>query len=169
MVPDGMAVKVFCAGYDDLPHLSPAKPGNAMANLEDMSTFDAAIVGWGSFSHLTSRESRVRALKAFAKSTKGPIVVSFLSFRPSANTTRLETAAVPSREFQSRSWQCLFRIHRFLSRDAHEARIVDIAHQSGLKIVHLNTDGRDTNWPHAVLLAGDDSVVLGSSNVEETW
>jgi hypothetical protein len=55
MVSEGMDVKVFCAGYDDLPHLSPAKPGHSMANLEDMSTFDAAIVGWGSFSHLTSR------------------------------------------------------------------------------------------------------------------
>jgi SAM-dependent methyltransferase len=83
MVSEGMAVKVFCAGYDDLPRLSPAKPGNSMANLEDMSTFDAAIIGWGSFSHLTSKESRVRTLKAFARAAKGPIVVSFLSFRSS--------------------------------------------------------------------------------------
>jgi hypothetical protein len=85
MVSEEMDVEVFCAGYDDLPHLSPARTGNSMANLEDMSTLgDAAIVGWGSFSHLTSKESRVRALKAFAKAAKGHIVVSFLSFRPSA-------------------------------------------------------------------------------------
>ena len=86
MVSEGMDVKVFCAGYDDLPHLSPVRPGDSIANLEDMSTFDAAIVGWGSFSHLTSKESRVRGLKAFAKAAKGPIVVSSFHSDPVPKT-----------------------------------------------------------------------------------
>jgi SAM-dependent methyltransferase len=157
MVCEAMAVEVFRAGYDDLPHLSPAKPGNSMANLEDMSTFDAAIVGWGSFSHLTSKESRVRALKAFAKASKGPIVVSFLSFRPSAKDI---PPASKLRRFLhgnfNREAGNAFSVYIGFYHEMHEAEMIDIAHQSGLKIVHLNTDGRDTNWPHAVLMAGDD-------------
>ena len=155
MVSEGMDVKVFCAGYDDLPHLSPAKPGNSMANLEDMSTFDAAIVGWGSFSHLTSKESRVRTLKAFAKATKGPIVVSFLSFRPNAKDTPPTSKL---RRFLpgnfNREAGNAFSVYIGFYHEMHEAEMIDIAHQSGLKIVHLNTDGRDTNWPHAVLMPG---------------
>jgi hypothetical protein len=159
MVAEGIDVKVFCASYDDLPHLSPAKPGHSMANLEDMSTFDAAIVGWGSFSHLTSEESRVRTLKAFAKATKGPIVVSFLSFRPTA-----KDIPPPSklRRFLpgkfNREAGNAFSVYIGFYHEMHEAEIIDIAHQSGLKIVHLNTDGRDTNWPHAVLMRANDPV-----------
>jgi hypothetical protein len=159
MVSEGMAVEVFRAGYDDLPHLSPAKPGNSTANLDDMRTFDAAIVGWGSFSHLTSKESRVRALKAFAKATKGPIVVSFLSFRPNAKDTR---PSLKLRRFLpgnfNREAGNAFSVYIGFYHEMHEAEIMDIAHQSGLKIVHLNTDGRDTNWPHVVLMASDNPV-----------
>jgi hypothetical protein len=159
MVSEGMDIKVFRAGYDDLPHLSPAKPGNSMANLEEMSTFDAAIVGWGSFSHLTSKESRVRALKAFAKAAKGPIVVSFLSFRPSAKDI---PPASKLRRFLpgnfNREAGNAFSIYIGFYHEMHEAEMIDIARQSGLKIVHLNTDGRDTNWPHAVLMAGNDPI-----------
>ena len=132
-----------------------------------MSTFDAAIVGWGSFSHLTNKESRVRALKAFAKATKGPIVVSFLSFRPSAKDI---PPAPKLRRFVpgnfNREAGNAFSVYIGFYHEMHEAEMIDIAHQSGLKIVHLNTDERDTNWPHAVLMAGDDPVAKGSSEVE---
>jgi SAM-dependent methyltransferase len=155
MVSEGMDIKVFCAGYDDLPHLSPVKLGNSMANLEDMNTFDAAIVGWGSFSHLTNKESRVRTLKTFAKATKGPIVISFLSFRPNA-----KDIPPPSklRRFLpgnfNREVGNAFSVYIGFYHEMHEAEIIDIAHQAGLNMVHLSTDGRDTNWPHAVLMPG---------------
>ena len=160
MVSEGIDVKVFRAGYDDLPHLSPAKPGDSMANLEDMNTFDAAIVGWGSFLHLTSKESRVRTLKAFAKATKGPIVVSFLSFRPTAKDI---PPASKLRRFIpgnfNREAGNAFSVYIGFYHEMHEAEIIEIANQSGLKMVHLNTDGRDTNWPHAVLMSGGDDPV----------
>ena len=160
LLSEGMAVKVFCASYDDLPQLSPARPGGSMTNLENMSTFDAAIVGWGSFSHLTSRESRVRTLKVFAKATKGPIVVSFLSFRPSGKdippTSKLRRFLPGSFNREAGN---AFSVYIGFYHEMHEAEIIDIAQQSGLKIVHLNTDGRDTNWPHAVLIASDNRIV----------
>ena len=170
VVSEGMNIKVFRAGYDDLPHLSPAKPGDSMANLEDMSTFDAAIVGWGSFSHLTSKESRVRALKAFAKATKGPIVVSFLSFRPNAKDIPppSKLARFLPGNFNREAGNA-FSVYIGFYHEMHEAEMIDIAHQSGLKIVHLNTDGRDTNWPHAVLMADDDPVAERRRNIVKKY
>ena len=35
----------------------------------------------------------------------------------------------------------------------NEAELKEIARKSGLKVIYLNGDYRDTNWPHAVLVA----------------
>lgn len=147
---EGAKVEVFQASYEDLPQLTAIKPEQTDANLEDMKPFDAAIIGWGSFSHLRTQESRVQTLKAFANATQGPIIVSFLSFGGGATHSRLRRW-LPG-QFNQDSGNS-FSAYIGFYHEMNEAEMTAISTQAQLKIIYLNTDGRDTNWPHAVLMS----------------
>src|SRR5262249_35221340 len=72
--------RVYRASYEDMPRLFPARPKEPCGSLEAEPEFDAAILGWGSYSHLRTDEQRIRTLSSFARHVRGPILVSFYQF-----------------------------------------------------------------------------------------
>src|SRR5947207_3909412 len=78
-IPDGCLIGANHAGYEAMPHLESATPGGPKIDLETLCPFDAAILGWSSYSHLRSQQLRIQALRSFARVTEGPILVSFFA------------------------------------------------------------------------------------------
>lgn len=126
-------VRAFRAGYADLPRLFPAGPTGAGADVGDLGPFAVAVMGWGSFSHLPTRDARLSALKSVGAATTGPILVSFLAFGgPDEGADNFSIFVgyyhtVSAREFEG------------------------LAREAGLDVVALNTDETDSTWPHAIL------------------
>ena len=147
-------IKIYRARYEDMPDLFPARPDASSVMLEAGPSFDAAVLGWGSYSHLRTEAQRIRALSSFRRYVHGPILLSF--------SKSLDT---PSPMGRSR-----FTVKKWLKRDSndffsvysgftHAVRVAELeaaARQSGLKIIHLN-EGRtvDALSPHAVLVPMD--------------
>jgi hypothetical protein len=147
---DGLAV--YRARYEDLPQLEGVA-GRTGTDLEALPPIDAAIAGWGSFSHLRTEELRIAALEALARATPGPIVVSFLGLyddeRRSASFLGGLWHALPRRE--GRSPADAFSVYIGFYHRTNEAEIEGLAAAAGLEIVYRSFDTRDTNWPHVVV------------------
>lgn len=124
--------------YDDLPRLFPD------------AEFDAAIFGWGSFSHLRTEKARLDALRRYARLTAGPILVSFLAVKsaPSDRLARFRRC-LPHRP--ERDPNDVFAMTIGLYHPVDEAEVRLLAERAGLDVLHLNFDERETSWPHAVL------------------
>jgi hypothetical protein len=146
-VTKGLKVRVYRAGYEDLPRLFPVSPGGRCTNLEAESGFDAAILGFGSYSHLRTKEQRIHTLSSFARYVHGPILVSF---------HQSETNDIPLKARTTGRLGGLLRIgtgERFsvyigFTHDVVASELAAVAVRSGLSIVHLNEHIGD---PHAVL------------------
>lgn len=76
-------VEVLLGQYQDLPQLRTIDAGEVV-DLTRQTRFDAALLGWSSFSHLRRREDRIATLRRFAELTDGPVVASFFLRRPAA-------------------------------------------------------------------------------------
>jgi hypothetical protein len=150
-----LPVELYGARYDDLPLLPPVTPGAPAANLEQLGRFDAAIMGWGSFAHLRSRDARVHALRALAQVTDGPLLVSFLldSSDTAATPSRLVRLArrllkrpdpEPGDDF---AMNCGF--YHLITRD----ELIALACHAGLAIAYFDA-GQEPGYPHAVLCDG---------------
>ncbi|MDX6401099.1 MAG: hypothetical protein QOF27_1705 [Gaiellaceae bacterium] len=133
-----MAIEVRSGSYEDVERLFPD------------DTFDAAIFGWGSFSHLRSEAARLDALRQYARLTAGPILVSFLALRSEAGSrlTRLRRVLPRRRE---RDPHDVFAMTIGLYHPVDEQEVRLLAERAGLRIVELNFDERETSWPHVVL------------------
>jgi len=112
--------------------------------------FDAAIVGWGSFSHLRSEKARVATLRSFARLTDGPILVSFLAVK-GATSPRLQRMRRLLPRRAERDPQDIFAVTIGFYHPVDEGEVRGLAEQAELEVVHLSFDERDTNWPHVVL------------------
>ena len=146
------SIAVYRARYEDLPHLEGVA-GHEGAALDKLPPVDAALAGWGSFSHLRTPERRVEALESLARSTSGPILVSFLGLydeerKPTSRLGRLRRA-LPRR--QGRGLADTFSVFIGFYHRTNEAEIEGLADAAGLEIIHRSFDGRDMNWPHVVL------------------
>lgn len=152
-LPADLHVQVYRAAYGDLPHLHGARPGDAPATLSTLAPFDAALIGWGSFAHLPNTAARAHTLKAFAAVTNGPIVVSFLQFRtaPPASTS-VNRLRQRLRRWRNRTPGDQFAMYVGFYHEIDEEELIALARQANVRIAHLSTDSRDTNWPHAVFL-----------------
>ena len=75
-------VEVFLGRYQDLPMLRQVGTDGAV-DLTKGPRFDAAILGWSSFSHIRHRQERISTLQRFAELTDGPVVASFFIRRES--------------------------------------------------------------------------------------
>jgi hypothetical protein len=64
--------------YEDMPILKRADSGEP-CDLAAVPRFDAAMLGWSSFSHIRSSRMRSATLRAFADVTDGPVIASFFS------------------------------------------------------------------------------------------
>jgi hypothetical protein len=146
-------IAVYRGSYDDLPHLLPAAPGLGGADLEELAPFDAAVLGWGSFSHLRTHAQRVHALTCIGRVTSGPILLSLIaSRRPSAagpRAARWKRLLPPRRT--GREPGDLFSVNIGFYHAFDEAELRSLAREAELGISYINFDERDTNWPHAVL------------------
>jgi hypothetical protein len=76
----GVSVDVYRGDYEGLPRLTSVA-GGSVTDLRARAPFDAAIFGWGSFSHLRTHASRLAALTTVAGMTRGPILVSLIAAR----------------------------------------------------------------------------------------
>lgn len=155
--PDRTGLLVYRAGYEDLPHLAQVGEGPE-AELDELDPFDAAIVGWGSFSHLRTRELRIATLEAFARATRGPILVSFLGLyagqREASSRLAQLRRALPRRA--GRGLADVFSVYIGFYHRTSEEEIGELAAASGVRVEHGSFDERDTNWPHVILVRTED-------------
>lgn len=120
----------------------------------DRDTFDAALVGWGSFSHLRTREARVSTLRSFRGVTSGPILVSFLAVRsPASGSVARLRRLLPRRA--GRDPGDVFAMSIGLYHPVDEEEVGELAAEADLRVLHLSFDTRETSWPHAVLQRAD--------------
>lgn len=147
-------IKIYRARYEDMPHLFPARPDAPSMTLEAGSSFDAAVLGWGSYSHLRTEAQRIRALSSFRRYVHGPILLSFTkSLDTPSHTGRFRSAV---KKWLKRDSNDFFSVYSGFTHAVRVAELEAAARQSGLKIVHLN-EGRtaDALSPHAVLVPVD--------------
>jgi hypothetical protein len=111
--------------------------------------FDAAIVGWGSFSHLRNEQARIETLRSFSRLTSGPILVSFLAVKGGASP-RLQRLRRLLPRRADRDPEDVFAVTIGFYHPVDEGEVRSLAKQAGLEILHLSFDERDTNWPHVV-------------------
>jgi hypothetical protein len=163
-VENGINVRVYRAAYEDMPLLYPARPEGPCGSLEAEPAFDAAILGWGSYSHLRTEEQRIRTLSAFARHVRGPTLVSFYQFAPSDAAPK-GTRAERVRRLLKVGPGDRFSVAIGFHHDVTATELAMTAERAGLSIVYLNENLRDTNWPHAVLCPVNrvDQVAVSSS------
>jgi hypothetical protein len=78
----GLPVESLLGRYEDLPVLNTLSQPPAPIDLRSRPLFSAAILGWGSISHLRSDQCCIETLRQFRQLTHGPILVSWLLGRP---------------------------------------------------------------------------------------
>jgi len=143
----------FVGAYERLPLLDPLGPHARAVDLETLGPFDASVIGWGSFSHLRTAERRLLTFRAFARATRGPVVVSFLKVGgPSPSRRSAGRIGRRLRKRRGRDEKDAFSVHIGYYHVFEDDEIVDLADRAGLDVIHLSSDDRDTNWPHAVLM-----------------
>jgi hypothetical protein len=112
--------------------------------------FDAAIAGWGSFSHLRNERTRIETLRSFARLTNGPILTSFFAVKQGASPRlRRLRRLLPRRS--DRDPQDAFGVAVGFYHPVDEDEIRLLAKQAALGVVRMNFSERDTNCPHVVL------------------
>ena len=143
-------VEELAGGRGDLPIEVHQGAYYDLARLFPDESFDAAIFGWVSFSHLRSEAARLDALREYARLTAGPILVSFLALR-SEPTRRLALFRRFLPRGADRDPNDVFAMTIGLYHPVDENEVRRLAEVAGLRLVHLNFDTRETSWPHAVL------------------
>ena len=133
----GGGVEVFVGRYQDLPWLKSPNGSRAAIDLRHRPKFDAALMGWASFSHIRSDAERVEALRQMGALTAGPILLSYYS--------PVDEHAPSSSHRESFAMQVGF--FRQLSEEEIRTAITG----AGLEIVLLQ---HDAGWPCAVVRAG---------------
>jgi hypothetical protein len=152
--PGRLNVKVFRARYEDMPHLFPARPDAPSMTLEAGSSFDAAVLGWGSYSHLRTEAQRIRVLSIFRRYVHGPILLSYSKpLDTPSHTGGFRSALKKWLKLDSNDF---FSVYSGFTHAVRVAELEAAARQSGLKIVQLNEGGTpDALSPHAVLVPAD--------------
>ena len=148
---DDGRIQVFRASYEDLPTLSPASGDRSGPNLTEMPPFDASVIGWGSYSHLRTTEQRIHTFRAFGTATTGPVVVSFLKLARAPGPGRMAGLRRALRARGGREEGDAFSVHIGYYHVFQDGEVRQLAERAELEVVHLNSDDRETNWPHAVL------------------
>jgi len=120
-------VDTLVGRYEGLPFVSSLAQPPVAVDLRSRAPFDAAILGWISFSHLRSDEHCIETLRQIGNLTIGPILVS-------AHPIRLIG----------------FSVHMGYYRGLSSAEIGKLAERAGLAVLYVDeTD----NWSYAVVTA----------------
>lgn len=117
---DAARVEVLLGRYEDLPFLLPLGSGGGPIDLRSRPPFDAALLGWISFSHLRSDDACVATLRGFGLVTSGPILVSYFS------RVGGRGAAAGSAEFS---------IDLGYYRSMEEGQVARLAEEAGLSVI----------------------------------
>jgi hypothetical protein len=125
-----LPIQVFLGRYERLPLVSLLERPTVSIDLRSRGPFVAAIVGWGSFSHLRSDVQCIETLKRFGTLTQGPILVSYY---PAAGNSGAHFS---------------YSIGYYRTYTGADFR--ELVKRAARKIIHF--DDQD-NWPHAVLQA----------------
>ncbi len=139
-------LQAYCGRYENLPLLSAGDGSNV--DLRQRAPFDAAMLGWGSFTHLLTDAGRVDALTRVGQLTGGPMLVSYHpSHRPAEPPSgRGPIAALRRRA--GRRGRAAFTpgtgYVRFLTRE----EIEDITRMAGLEVVCIE---HARMWPYAIV------------------
>jgi hypothetical protein len=122
-------IETLVGRYEDLPFVGSLAQPSSVLDLRSRAPFDAAILGWVSFSLLRSDERCIKTLRQIGDLTIGPILVSaHPGLRRSVG----------------------FSVHMGYYRGLTSADIGALAERAGLTVDYL--DDTD-NWPYAVLRA----------------
>jgi hypothetical protein len=154
------SLQAYCAGYEDLPMLRDAPEGQQL-DVRSLAPFDAAILGWSSFSHLIDDSARVAALKQFASLTRGPILVSYFSHEPHAAPA--VSGGGPLNALRRRALRhgvAMFTTAIGYARLLSEEELKGLADRAGLLVVHVD---RERGWPHAILRGRESERVTVAS------
>jgi len=142
----GAPVTTYRGGYQRLPRLEPVDESGDQTLAPG---FDAAVIGWGSISHLYTDRDRVGALESMAALTSGPILVSFIATRPEG----------PLRASRVRKWLLdrrgrhvadRFSISMGFHHPVNEEEVRQLAATANLEVAALEFS-HSALAPHAVL------------------
>jgi hypothetical protein len=150
-----LAVDAYAGGYDDMDTLASV-PTGAVRSAASLGPFDAAIAGWGSFTHVRTRSARVATLAALGRVTTGPLLVSFIAVRPDGDggggsELKCRLLARRGREPHDR-----FSMYMGFQHPVSAAEVAELAAEAGLDLVHLDFGGT-TLAPYVVLRSGAES------------
>lgn len=157
-IPAEMRVQPYRARYQDLPHLQPATPNHAPANLADMPEFEAAILGWCSFSHILDDADAVETLRMVARHVRGPILISFFSRDPDEDehwSSRLRRR-IPGRTSDP---SFAFRMYSGVFRAYTAAEVFDMCNRAGVSVIETQIPPTFTSSSYVVVQrqGGEDS------------
>jgi hypothetical protein len=139
-------VTALAGRYEDLPWLRSPENG-ARVNLQDVRPFDAAILGWASYSHLRTGDSRRMALERMAAVTNGPILVSFYLCRPSAAPSGVRAWLAGAHLWSPRDrFTPIVGFYHLSTRD----ELLGEMAAAGLEAIEFSADDLDGRWPYCV-------------------
>jgi hypothetical protein len=115
-----LPVEPLLGRYEELPMVRSLSHPPVTVDLRSRGPFAAAILGWGSFSHLRSDQHCIAALRQFGDLTHGPILISY----------RHSHGGPGSR----------FHLHLGYFRTFTGAGIHKLAESAGLKVVDLDDE-----------------------------
>lgn len=159
---DKRPVEVFLGRYQDLPRLRPIDADEAV-DLSLQSRFDAAIIGWSSYSHLRKRADRIGTLRRFAELTDGPVVASFFLRRPTAKPPHRLAQWAASLGLRAEGDRFTPHIGFFHQSSAEELA-AEIA-EAGLVVVAASYNDSDGYWPWVAVARPDVAGGASSSGL----
>jgi len=141
----GAAVQPLVGRYQDLPVLRTLD--GQPVDLRDQARFDAALLGWSSYSHIRQRSERVATLAALARLTEGPVCASFFLRRetPGPAATHPLSAWAARRGLRREGDRFTPHIGFF-----HQSTVEEIdgeIAEAGLVRVGLSDNDGDGYWP----------------------
>jgi hypothetical protein len=142
-------VTPFVARYEDLPFVRTPDGANVIS-LRERAPFDAALLGWASYSHIRHGHARVRTLREVAAVTAGPVIASFYLApgRPPQRTSRLRRVATAIGLTGGRDH---FTTHVGFYHLSTPSELRSEAAEAGLAVVHECYDSSDGRWPYLFL------------------
>ena len=141
-------LRVYTGSYATLPQLVDSS-GEDTVNLAEEDSFDAAIVGWASFSHLRDDADRFETLLRFARLTRGPILVSYYPPLPLSNESRSSGRFERwIRKRMARRGHSIFSIDIGFYRLLSHTEVRDLVSRTGLKVLLFQETG---TWPYVVI------------------
>jgi hypothetical protein len=143
---EGTNVDARRGSYQEMDRLLP--PGES-------PLFQAAILGFGSFSHLRNERTRIATLRLFGRLTEGPILVSFTPGERAISPRLARFRQLLPRR-RGRDFDAAFTVGIGFFHSVDQDEVRSLARRAQLEIVKLDFDERDVSPPYAVLAAQPD-------------